>query len=291
MQSNRGNSVKQPNEDVEGLKAEISLLKSNLKRIEKDNSELRKQISDAYKKQYIEESNIKRRLNMFQKEYKMKESMNNLRGQTQMFDENSGIDVRYALKQTLNIKNITVDEELKKLKFFRDYFFDDFYSIDSEDIISVLKQIDSNNKLFIEIYTLFCCKKEVFDAFLNQVFELPFFIKEKIYILENVPVDWVINQIQGVPPLINSFIKSHFMRLVKFICKVAATSPGLLDLILSNSELESILMSGSANSRHLSFLICKNKLVKFVDENNIHLFSYSDLQLLFGKDYFFFDLH
>lgn len=224
--------------------AELCILKSRLKKLEKENTELRKEKSLYYCRKNEQDENIKKRLHMFEREYLIRSScdnylnsqdgnnkrnintqltstninsaLNNNINSTSMNNNstfinnnisdtlvNPEIDLKYALKSSINLKNLCSTEEIEKIKLFRNYFFDVFYSLDENEIINALNNINSNKTInisnniktyedpFMEVFKIFCCKKLVFSAFFNRIYGMVYYLDDLIYITENVDVDWI----------------------------------------------------------------------------------------------------
>lgn len=323
------------------LRAELAIVRSHLKKLEKENSELRREKSLFYLNKYEEEKEYKRRLNMFQKEYQIKSTQNmstdkentvqNLLVRSQIYHnlhvsasadpsrpvpgllddprclDNASIDLRYALKMSINLDNLGSKEEVEKLKFFRDYFFDDFYSIDTDAVIRAIQKANLDTTSFIAIFKLFCCKKAVFDAFCTRALEAPFFLKEQIYIVENVPLDWVCDCITSAdeqhrgagddPGLsvqgersssrnngVKSFVIKNSRSLLGFLGSLAETRPSLLKAVLMQDTFDHALEKGGTEARRLVALVCKHGGLGYMNEKNIHLISKQDLFACYGGD-------
>lgn len=272
-------------DELQTANAQISLIKSRLKKIEKENDSMRKELSDLHRSKIEERDEFVKKIELFERESQMKNtsSSNKIIGSESTSNSNK-ITIRYILKSSLNINNIFFTEEFNKLKFFRDYFFDDFYSIESEDITPVLNQIISNEKLFVDLFLLFSCKKEICENFISKFFSLSFFISEKVYFLENVPVEWIVSE-NAVNPLICDFIDKNYTFLTRLFINVAESHPFILQSILSKNEFNEILESRSAKSLKLTDLICRKKIGDYIDHQNIHMIPIKCLKDLFEKDY------
>ena len=157
--------------------------------------------------------------------------------------------------------------------------------MDSNDIKNALENPSLNHKSFIEIFSLFCCKKEIFDGFVLRMFETSLFIKEKIFILENIPVDWILNESSDIFPFIRSFVNANKELFIGLFCTIAEYRASSLGVLFDDECFEIALRKNTAESRRLISLICKAGGLNFVNEKNIHKIDKNDLKLCFKNEY------
>lgn len=288
-------------EDPTKLRAELAILRSQLRKLEKENSDLRSEKSSFFLAKHEEEKELKRRLNIYQKEYQIRSAQNlampaGRLSATQPPPDMHGakhssrrIGIQYALKFAVNPANLESPEEINKLRFFRDYFFDDFYSIAPEAVVRAITESSLNASTFVEVFKLFCCHRAVFEAFYGRLFETPFFRSDKISIIESLPIDWIVDALatgDSACAELKKFIAESSTHLFDFFGNVAETRPSLLHRVLLKEGFEQALRAGTAASRRLVTQVCKNGGLGYVDEKNLGCFSEQDLSLCFGSDFY-----
>lgn len=213
------------------------------------------------------------------------------------------INLRYALKQTVDVSRLGSREEIERLKFFRNYFFEDFYSLDAEATVAAIKKGQLSNELFMEAFKLFCCKKPVFDEFAARALEMHGHIGDQVRILENVPVDWICDYVEAAASrpkrrssleqnthanyrnsCVKSFIASNTALLLGLLCDIAERRPGTLGLVFSGANFDDVLKNSTAASRRLVSLICRNGGLGYINEGNLGHIPLQDLFLCYGAD-------
>ncbi|KAI5149982.1 hypothetical protein ENBRE01_2234 [Enteropsectra breve] len=279
------------------IKAQLSLTQNKLKTAEGENVGLRQLQSDTQKRRIEEEEKLKRRLKMYENEYRLRQA--NIESEKYFKEQNeakrppsqpscsntpvfidSKIDARHALKNSIDLKNMADEHEIEKIRFFRDYFFDDFYSLDAEQIKEGLKAIPmGKERNFVELFSIFACKKEVFDVFLLRCFEIPGYIERKCYILTNVPSEWLVAHDKQIPSVIQAFISSHLCSLLQLFIKITETRPSILSMVLSQSQFDSLIKIDSAEASHFVSAICRRRGLGFINESNFHFLSPEEQQV------------
>ncbi|KAI4291847.1 hypothetical protein PAPHI01_1121 [Pancytospora philotis] len=311
------------------LRAELAIVRSQLKRLEKENTELKKEKSLYHLNKYEKDREFKRCLNVYSKEYQLKtvqsqallhsgasdsqraylapDSPASQSGNTSFAlppsghpaepgpADRSSIDLRYALKKSISLGSIASQGEIEKLRFFRDYFFDDFYSLDTAEIIAAIQQTVLPSALFMEVFELFCCKKQVFDRFCARALEMTGFFGKQVLVLSNVPVEWICDAVEAADDSdkethqksrsIRAFIKQNAQHLLDLLGRIAETHPRVLRAVLSQAAFDAVLATETAPARRVVLAICKQGGVGYVNEKNLHLLNPHALTLCFGEQY------
>jgi len=290
--------------EINKLKAQLSIVRSNLKRCENENSNLRMAMSKSVLCRQQMEDEVKRKLEMELKEEVI------LQSQRKYFKPNSLKDVMsqriandlikteeepikidqnpispvFILENTIDWCNLCSDENIAKMKFFRDYFFDDFYSMDFTKFVpEIEKALKSSTKQFVELFSLFCCKKEIFLKFSPVIFDNFQFLQTKIEILINIPAEWTVDLLDNH---LKRFIEQNKRLLGQFICNIAANCPFSLYKIYSQNEFEYYLRNLNLINYQIIREICKNKIPGYVDERTLHLIPIEHLRMMFKDEYF-----
>lgn len=271
--------------EIEKLKAELTILRTACASTEKENSQLRTENSKiALAKNEMEEI-LKRRLELLQEENRIIENQKRyLGGSTQSPSTTERISPRFALHKALSGENFGCEESLKKMRFFRDYFFDDFYSLESSQLFGIIEDAAKfSNRRFLELFALFSCKRDVFAKFSKQAFENSLFLPAKIEVLDSIPPEWTVDMLDTH---LKQFVAENKSVLETFICHVAARCPLSLPKVFTKCDFENALMVQTPVHYQIVYEICRNKIQGYVDETTIHLVPRECLKLMFGNDYF-----
>lgn len=271
------------NQETNMLKAEISILKSNLKRLEKENESLKIEKSKTILNKMEIEEEVKKKINLQLKEEQIKENHKKVFKTNSFVSYSSEIPPKFILLRTINNSDLSPLEKLQKIQFFRNYFFDDFFTITEKNAFEIVDEyFKINNKLFVEAYSLFSCKKYVFQEFAQNIFCDNSYLPLKIEILENVPPEWTLNLLNGV---LGKFIAINTKKLLYFFRNIAEKCPSSLSNILSKQDFNEILINKTPIGDRIILAIAKNKISGFLDETNIHLASPTILKIIYEDEY------
>lgn len=331
---------KNEKEEINKLKAEITLVRNNLKKAEKENFELKQEISkniilknkmeEDFKKtmglklkeniilenqrKYFKSSskindnnnisnkinenntnsnskineNMEDGVNSKKKEFfnvnKYESYTNNINNNIANYNIN--IPNSYILNQILSKKDLDSDKNIEKMKFFKNYYFDDFYNLEFNNLNEILENfIKQKNKQSIVLFSIFCFKKTVFTRFCNLIFEDSTYLDLKIEIITNVPSDWVIECINTT---LSKFIEKHKNLLGILFINVSESCFSLCK-IFDRSDFDrmiNFMLFDKRISYQIIKNICKNKIDGYIDGKNIHLIPVELLKILFGDKYF-----
>lgn len=271
--------------EIGKLKAELSILKSAYASMEKENSQLRAENARAAQSRIDAEESLKRKLELLQEENRIVENQKRyLGGGSQSGGVSERISPRFALSKALAGEDFGCEESMKKMRFFRDYFFDDFYTLESSQLFSIIEDAAKfSNRRFLELFVLFSCKKDVFVRFSSQAFENSLFLPAKIEVLDSIPPEWAVDMLDTH---LKQFVAENKSALGTFICHIAARCPLSLHKVLSKSDFKDALRIPTPVNYQIVYEICRNRIHGYVDETSIHLVPGECLRLTFGNDYF-----
>ncbi|KAM0680795.1 hypothetical protein GINT2_001069 [Glugoides intestinalis] len=292
------------NKSIRLLKAELSLLRSHIKGLEKENEvlkveksksaidrveveqEVRKRVDIAVKEVLIAENQKKMFTNRetLQKNKLLEESKKYLKidPSSQLKSISTEISPKFILDQVISTSNFFSQDALQKLRFFKDYFFDDFFSIPDDKALKVVDFYRMESQLlFLDSYSIFCCKKVVFENFAQYVFDDNSFLKIKVEILETVPPEWVLELLEGN---MKNFILINKKRLLRFVCSVAEKCPLHIHNVLLLREFNEIIAERSPIGNKIAYFIIKQGIKGFINETNMHLVPKQFLCLLFPNE-------
>lgn len=265
------------------LRAELALLRANLKKMEKENDALKIERSKFTMDRYELEEELKRKATL-----RMQDEMISL-NQRKMFRPNSagseteGVPIKFILNRTISDADPGPGVHLEKFKFFRDFFFDDFFSIPDARALEVVEScLRLNPRQFLEAYSLFCCKRAVFVQFALPVFENNSYLQMKIEILENVPPAWTIELLDTS---LKTFVTINKMKLLNFIRHMADKCPSILCRVLSQEEFTHLLTMRSQIGHMIVTSVATQRIPGFIDETNLHLVPKPLLEAMFGDEY------
>lgn len=272
--------------EISLLKAETEILRANIKSLEKENEALKREKSKMVLNTFEMEKQIKKKLELELNEERI------LQNQKKMFkfnttDRNFQIEIqpRFILEQSLNDRLSSYERRdfLHNLKFFRDYFFDDFFSIPEDrafEIVSHYQKI--NQSMFMDAFGLFSCKKSIFFHFSKYVFEDNTFLNFKIEILENTQPQWIV-ELSG--SLLKTFIAQNKKRMLRVVCNIADKDPFNLGSIFTKGDFDSMLADDSVVARKILKIIASQKIQGYINETNLHLIPAEYLKMYFVSDF------
>ncbi|KAK6090458.1 hypothetical protein P3W45_000555 [Vairimorpha bombi] len=274
------NNIKQENIK---LKGEVSLLRQNMLTLEKSNYALRLEKSEIHKSNL--KSSRKQEIELLKIQYKINE---NKPSPFKRFSSTNSIDIRWALEHSHSDINFKLEPfEYKRLKFFKDYFYNEFYQFDTKIIIKYLDEFSRcKYKKFLDYFVLFSCKIDVFNSFFHLVFINNHFIDQKIGLLEDIPLDWIINYRNGEAlPLIKEFIDKFSEKMVVFMHKVVSERPFVTNLLLDSRVFSEMILVDNYMVRFLIDKVCLNGGLNLINKYNLHYLNKDQLKMIYKDEY------
>ncbi|ELA41648.1 uncharacterized protein VICG_01281 [Vittaforma corneae ATCC 50505] len=270
--------------EISLLKAELTLLRANMKKMEKENDILRDEKRRFVLDKFELEQELKKKITLQLKEDKIAENQKKmLKANTICTKDSDEISSRFILWQAINCSDFNSDDSLQKFKFFRDYFFDDFFSIPDDNALKVVEHyFKHHTRLFFEAYALFSCKKSVFQQFSQYIFENNSFVQQKVEILECVPPEWTLDLLETS---LKRFLVLNKKRLLHFIRNIAEKCPSYLIKVFSKQDFNDVLLHESPIGYKIISSIATQKISGLVDETNLHLVPKPFLEILFDDQY------
>lgn len=287
--------------EAKKLRAELTILRSNLTKIEKENNNLKMEKSKFILNKFDIEQEIKKKLEIKGKEMRIEENQRKLFRSNNFEDgkikggiseDKSGISSKFILESTLNFEqrklcNLEDKNEisskfitentflnfeqipfLKNLRFFKDFFYDDFFAIEDSKALEIVEFFHSQSqKEFLDAFDLFSCKKHIFLKFSPLVFEDNSFVKIKILTLLEIAPEWIVESQD-----LKRFIATNKSILTELFSKVAEKCPFHLKKVLDKATFNTILNNLSDPMAYkLIFYIAKHHIKDYIDESNIHM--------------------
>lgn len=276
--------------EINMLKAELALLRANIKKTESENNQLRGERCKFTMEKIELEQEIKKRIISQSKEEKITENRLKMFKSGEPNDSTRSRDVNkqaippsFVLCRAIDESDLDPEESLQKLKFFRDYFFDDFFSIPDEKALKIVEYCFKHSaRLFIDAYALFYCKRSVFQHFAQAVFESNIFLQQKIELLEGVPPEWTLSLLETH---LKRFLVENKKKALYFISRLAERCPSYLSKVFSRRDFTDLLIERSPIGNKIIKTIAIEKLDGYVDETNLHLVPKSSLKILFEGEF------
>ncbi|KAF9762495.1 hypothetical protein NGRA_1962 [Nosema granulosis] len=265
------------------LKGEVSILRQNMLSLEKQNYELKDEKSRSIRADFNSNDRLKKEVNMLQLQNRINE--NKMMAFKRKKIELS-MDIKWALQQSDTDINFQLYPfEYKRLKFFKDYFYNDFCQFCTKSVIEELRRMLKNYKDFIDFFVLFSCKIDVFREFFVYLFINEHYIDKKIGIFEDVPLEWILGTSDDSNiSNIRNFISKNANKMVHFLYKVADERPFILNIILDKSTFTGIIKTRTHTAKTFLDLICQKGGLGFVDHTNFHYLSESNLRDLYKEE-------
>ncbi|WUR02923.1 uncharacterized protein VNE69_03142 [Vairimorpha necatrix] len=264
------------------LKGEISLLRQNMLSLEKSNYQLRLDKSATSKAQILK--NKKSEIELLKIQYKINENKPCIFKRP----NTTTIDIKWALEHSNSQINFKIlPFEYERLKFFKEYFFNEFYQFNTKIVLEHIKMYSKEKyKKFLDFFELFVCKIDVFNEFFGLFFINKMFINKKIKILNEIPVDWIINYKNGeVLPVLKMFIEKYKEKMIVFIYRVVVERPFLSNLLIDTECFTEMIQVKEYTVEFLKNAVCENGGLNLVSKFNIHLFSKDQLKKVYKDDY------
>jgi hypothetical protein len=266
------------------LKGEVSILRQNMLSLEKHNYELRDEKSKNIKLECKNNDKLRREVSVLHLQNKINE--NKMMAFKRKKIELS-MDIKWALQQSETDINFQLYPfEFKRLKFFKDYFYNDFCQFCTKSVIQEIKHLMKNYKDFLDFFELFCCKIDVFKEFFVYLFVNDHYIDKKIEIMESVPLEWILGTSDDINITnIRKFILNYPIKMMKFIYKIAENRPFILNIILDRSIFNDLIKTKTYISKLLLNKICKEGGLSFIDHTNLHYLSPQNLKDIYKEEY------
>jgi len=270
----------QSRKDLAMLKAELSLVRSNLKRTERENEALRDEKSRQALDQYNLEAELRRKIGLQLRDDQL---MGNQRKMLRASEAGApeAPSAKFVLQSVMDDPRLNPEDRLYRLQFFRDYFFDDFYLIPDRKAVEVVEGYSQMPGHFVAAYALLSCKKAVFERFAGAVFESNAQLPVKIEILENVPVEWTL-ELGGE---LREFVQTNRRQLHRYMANVAEKCPMHLSRVLGREEFDWLLERCTGAGERIVRRVAEEGIKGFIDERNVHLVGKEYLKVMFGDDY------
>lgn len=262
------------------LKAELSIVRTAMKKIEKENESLREDNWKFTLEKHQLEDDLRRKITL---QLRDEQLTNNQRKMHKLNNDSEVVSARFVLVNAIDDTTLEPEERLEKLKFFRDYFFDDFYSIGDDKAVEIVNEYYlMSPSMFVAAYALFSGKKTVFDRFINEIFENNSQLPVKIEILECVPPSWTLEHIDGA---LRVFLVTNKHKLYRYIAGVGERCASYLNRVMSKEDFDILLKTRTAVGERIIRSVVENRIEGFINERNLHLVSEEFLKLMFKEDY------
>lgn len=265
------------------LKGEVSLLRQNMLTLEKSNYALRLEKSEICKTSLI--TSKKQEIELLKIQYKINE---NKPSPFKRVLSSKIIDIKWALEHSNSDINFKLEPfEYKRLKFFKDYFYNEFYQFDTKIIIENIKEmIRTKYKKFLDFFELFACKIDVFNSFFELIFINNHFIDKKIELLDQLPLDWMINYKNGEALLsIKNFVEKFYDKMILFVYKIVSERPFVTNLVLDSNVFTKIISLDNYMINFLLHKVCANGGHNLINKTNLHLLTKEQLKLIYKEEY------
>lgn len=265
------------------LKGEISLLRQNMLQLEKSNYELRLEKSETNKSMYL--NSKKADLELLKIQCKINENKPSIFKRSA---NSNYIDVKWALEHSNSDINFKLEPfEYNRLKFFKEYFYNDFYQFDTKEIIKYIDKFSKEKyKKFLDYFELFACKLDVFNRFFHLVFINNHFIDKKVLLFDQIPLDLIINFRNGdALPLLKEFIERYTEKMIIFMYRVISERPFITNLLINTKTFTKMISQNDYTVKFLKNIISEQGGLNLINKHNIHLFNKEQLKKIYKDDY------
>ncbi len=292
-------------EQNKNLRKELADLKAQISNLKKENIELRREKCEYIKNKGRFEDQLIKKVRLLEKEKEFNDvsfssnemSVSNSSKKILIFKD-SNDKIKHALKELFIETDFLSEEMISRIKVFQEYFYEDFIVHDASRIIEFIETKKIEGERFVKIFMLFVGQKEIFERYWEYFFSLPLYINEKKEVVENVPIEWIIEHIEDTPTLkkfilvyekpetING-LKKYLIRYQKilfdFYCKLIEKKPELITNLLSQEIFDCALNDKSAISARLIMGILKAGGLRYINEKNIIYLNDRQLQICFNN--------
>lgn len=279
------------------LEGEIAILRSNMLVLERENYSLKTEKSKNLVSELNKLDQVKKEMKMLMTENRIKDNQLKAFKKTKTVGHSFEMDTRWALEMLDSDYQLTLYPfEYERLKKLHDLFYEDFKTMLAADtVIKEVRRIRGNFGEFIKCFLIFCCKKEVFDHFIVDLFcEYGFqdnsrHTKQMFKILKYAPIEWVSafftngRFVQALCEFLEE--NAENTDTVLFYMRVAENRPFLLSFVLGNKLFMSILRRKDEYSQALIRLMAEKGLSSFIDYQNINLVTRESLKVFFKREY------
>lgn len=279
------------------LSGEIAILRSNMLLLERDNYALRTEKSKGLVSELSKLEQVKKEMKMLVTENRIKDNQLRAFKRTKPSDPGLEIDTKWALEMIDPHYQLTLYPfKYDRLKKLHDFFYEDFKMMLSTDVVvKEMKRVKTNFGDFINFFLIFCCKKDVFEYFVVDLFceygfeDNSMYRKQMFRVLKYLPVEWISAFFTNEKFVValNEFLEENIESndAVLFYLRVVENRPFLLSFILSTRLFTTILHRGDAYSNSLLKAMADKNLASFIDYKNICLIPREYLRMFYKEDY------
>lgn len=286
--------IKRENMKLEG---EIAILRSNMLVLERENYMLKTEKSKSLVSELNKLDQVKKEMRMLVTENRIKDNQLRAFKKTKTVGHSFEMDTRWALEMLDSDYQLTLYPfEYERLKKLHDLFYEDFKAMLAADtVIKEIRRVRGSFGDFIKFFLIFCCKKDVFDHFIVDLFcEYGFqdntkHTKQMFKILKYAPIEWISafftngRFVQALSEFLEENAESA--DTVLFYMRVAESRPFLLSFVLGGKLFMAILRRRDEYSQALIRLMAEKSLSSFIDYQNINLVPKESLKMFFKSEY------
>ena len=272
-------------EEASRLKTELEMLKEAEQKREAEIRRLRVEQSQLVRGHIDREEEMRRQISLLECENQFQQNQRPLASSMSSESQLSLVGMRFALKDFFKADEVCTPSGIERSKFFHDYFFDEFYSIDINRVIQTVQKEQPTNELFVRLFLIFGSRKEYFDLFYERFFSLVGFPEEQQHALEGCPIEWLLDETQTFRNAILQFINYRRELLFSFFIKLADSWPSLLPQVFPCDAFDAILSCKAGQWRQLARAFCKSYGQFYITPKNFHLIPQDALKLYYGDLY------
>lgn len=286
--------IKKTNMKLEG---EISILRSNILLLEKENYSLKSEKSKGLAEELKRLEQAKKEMKMLMTENRIKDNQLRAFKRTKTNMGDLEVDAKWALEMIDSRYRFSLYPfDYDRLKKLHDFFYEDFKMMLSTDaVLCEVKRIRTCFGDFVKFFLLFCCKKEIFEHFIVDLFcEYGFedntrYSKQMFKILKYLPLEWISAFFtnEKFVQVLSEFLaeNSESPDAVLFYIRVVETRPFLLSFVLKEDMFNSILNRKDEYSSALLRIMAQKGLSSFINYKNIHLVPAQYLKEFYKNEY------
>lgn len=279
------------------LEGEIAILRSNMLVLERENYSLKSEKSKSLVSELNKLDQVKKEMRLLMTENRIKDNQLRAFKKTKTVEHSLEMDTRWALEMLDSDNQLTLYPfKYDRLKKLHDLFYEDFKMMLATDlVIKEVKRIRGNFGDFANFFQIFCCKKDVFDYFIVDLFcEYGFqdnskHTKQMFKILKYTPIEWISAFFTNgrFVQALGEFLEGNAENpdTVLFYMRVTENRPFLLSFILSNKLFTAILHRKDEYSGALLKLMAEKNLSSFIDYQNIYLVPKEHLMVFYKNEY------
>ena len=249
--------------DADDLRMRLELAKTQISSLEQENATLRRANMKA------ECMVLQREKELQQKARSLKDMLEFKEGESMMFStafpigEGASMPKRVVAAEYINRileqPKAFSYETLKELRLLKQYFYEDFNTIKIDRILETLDKDKLAGGVFAEMFSLFCDRKEVFDAHWEYFYSIPGCVCEKHQVLIDAPLDWILDAYDrpsetaysapGSPNGLRRFITASLHILHDFLILVLRKRPKFIHRLIDRSFVDRTVKSAERMPR------------------------------------------